>query len=318
MKEYFINVNFEDNTIETDLKKLVQNDYNSTIINFEFDKEYDKAIFELKYPNGDVHISEIKDNKLTFPRELLSQNGEYSYEISIYTEDTKMTHFKTKTFEVREELVGSDVLENDDRLPVLDNLISDVTKVLNDVEAFKQSIISDPELKGEKGEQGIQGLKGDKGDPFLYSDFTEEQLEKLKGSKGDKGDKGDTGAQGPKGETGAQGEKGEQGIAGPQGEPGTTDYKLLENKPILPTFALDGTTLNITAHVHTQGQITESTALDTSNCYHAIVYCTDCGEKIVDEDVSHEIDPNSIVHGSTADIGVCNKCFQEIIIPHTT
>ena len=54
MKEYYINVNFEDNTIETDLKELVQNDYNSIRLNFEFDIEYDTAMFELKYPNGDT------------------------------------------------------------------------------------------------------------------------------------------------------------------------------------------------------------------------------------------------------------------------
>lgn len=44
--------------------------------------------------------------------------------------------------------------------------------------------------------------------------------------KGEKGDKGNDGAPGTKGDTGPQGEKGEQG------DPGTTDYTLLQNRPI--------------------------------------------------------------------------------------
>ena len=62
MKEYTIIVNFEENEIDTEFNKLVQNDYNSIKLNFEFDKEYDKALFEMKYPSGNTCQLLIKDN----------------------------------------------------------------------------------------------------------------------------------------------------------------------------------------------------------------------------------------------------------------
>lgn len=196
MKEYKITVNFEDNTIETDLKKLVQNDYNSIKINFEIDKEYDSALFELKYPDKKTtHQMMIKDNEVILPKGILNQEGDYEFEISIYNADSKLTHFITKTFEVREELVkDSEDIANDDRYPVLSDLINETTKLKNDfnetinnVDAFKTEIKNDENLRGPKGET------------FKYEDFTSEQLEALRGPQGIRGEKGDTGEQGPQG-----------------------------------------------------------------------------------------------------------------------
>ena len=39
MNEYKLNVDFAKGRISTNLRRLVQNDYNSTKINFTFDKE---------------------------------------------------------------------------------------------------------------------------------------------------------------------------------------------------------------------------------------------------------------------------------------
>jgi hypothetical protein len=199
MKEYKIIVNFEDNTIETDLSKLVQNDYNLIKINFEFDKEYDKALFELKYPSGNTLQMLIKDNELVLPRGILNEIDEYEYEISIYNAEGKLTHFKTKTFEVREELVkDNEDIVNDDRYGVLSDLINETTgtlkyakEIVNDVETFKNEIRNDENLKGPKGDaftyedftpEQLEKLKGNKGEPFTYEDFTEEQLNEIKTS----------------------------------------------------------------------------------------------------------------------------------------
>lgn len=192
--EYYIKVNFEENMIETNLKKLVQNDYNSTKIKFEFDIEYDRAVFEIKYPDGSTMQMLIKDNELVLPRGILYQVGDYEYEISVYNEYNKLTNYKTKSFEVREELVkDSEDIVNDDRYPILSDLIDDVTKIINGVEDFKEEIKSNPNLKGEPGEQGPQG---------------------------EQGIQGKVGPQGP------------PGLQGPQGDSGTTDYNKLENKPV--------------------------------------------------------------------------------------
>lgn len=187
MKEYYINVNFEDNTIETDLKELVQNDYNSIRLNFEFDIEYDTAMFELKYPNGDTWQKQIVDGSLVIPKGVLYQTEEYEYEISVYTTEGKLTHNKIKNFNVRSELVKDNIPMNDDRVPILSDLINKANKAVENVESFKEEIRNDEKLRGPKG---------DKGEPFTYEDFTEEQLEYLRGPKGDTGEQGPQGIQG--------------------------------------------------------------------------------------------------------------------------
>lgn len=192
MKEYYIKVFFEKNSIETNLDKLVQNDYNSTKIKFEFDIEYDRAVFELKYPDESTLQMQIKDNELILPRGILYQAEDYEYEISVYNENNKLTHYETGTFEVREELVkdGEDIV-NDDRYPILSDLLNDVNKVIENVESFKEEIKADPNLKGEPGEQGPQGIQGEIG---------------------------------PQGEVGLQGPTGPQG---PKGEDGVVDYNIV-------------------------------------------------------------------------------------------
>ena len=194
MKEYYINVNFEDNTIETDLKELVQNDYNSIRLNFEFDIEYDTAMFELKYPNGDTWQKQIVDGSLVIPKGVLYQTEEYEYEISVYTIEGKLTHNKIKNFNVRSELVKDNIPMNDDRVPILSDLINKANKAVENVESFKEEIRNDENLKGEKGDaftyedftpEQLEKLKGNKGDSFKFEDFTEEQLSDLKTSIAD-------------------------------------------------------------------------------------------------------------------------------------
>lgn len=81
----------------------------------------------------------------------------------------------------------------------------EATKRANDISDMLETKLANGELKGEKGDKGNDGAPGTKGDT---------------GPQGEQGPKGDTGIQGP------QGEKGEQG------DPGTTDYTLLQNRPI--------------------------------------------------------------------------------------
>lgn len=44
MNEYSIVVDFQNGNIYTDLSVLVQNDYNAYKLNFEFDKEFERAL----------------------------------------------------------------------------------------------------------------------------------------------------------------------------------------------------------------------------------------------------------------------------------
>lgn len=131
MNEYNIKVDFTKGKIFTNLKELVQNDYNSTKLNFTFDKE-GRVLFKLLRPDNSQYVDEIVDNTLIFGPGILSKDGEYTYEISLYTEDGRLTATKEKTFEVRSELVDTDeTVAPDDRVPVLDKLINEVNELRN-------------------------------------------------------------------------------------------------------------------------------------------------------------------------------------------
>lgn len=133
MNEYNIKVDFTKGKIFTNLKKLVQNDYNSTKLNFTFDKE-GRVLFKLLYPDGTQYVDEIVNNELVFGPGILNQEGTYEYEIALYTEDGRLTDYATKTFEVRSELVNTDELVTpDDRVPVLDKLIDEVNTIKQDI-----------------------------------------------------------------------------------------------------------------------------------------------------------------------------------------
>lgn len=131
MNEYNIKVDFTKGKIFTNLKELVQNDYNSTKLNFTFDKE-GRVLFKLLRPDNSPYVDEIVDNTLIFGPGLLSKDGEYTYEISLYTEDGRLTATKEKTFEVRHEIVDTDeIVEVHNKAPVLDRLINEVNEIAN-------------------------------------------------------------------------------------------------------------------------------------------------------------------------------------------
>ena len=297
MKEYYINVNFEDNTIETDLKELVQNDYNSIRLNFEFDIEYDTAMFELKYPNGDTWQKQIVDGSLVIPKGVLYQTEEYEYEISVYTIEGKLTHNKIKNFNVRSELVKDNIPMNDDRVPILSDLINKANKAVENVESFKEEIRNDEKLRGPKG---------DKGEPFTYEDFTEEQLEYLRGPKGDTGERGPQGIQGEQGIQGLQGEPGPQGEKGDKGDKGeigevdplvsnlvnyylkTETYTKDEVKNLIN--AIKTIQMEVVTELPTIGEnniiyLIARTNQETSNIYDEYIYVNSAWEKIGSTDV---------------------------------
>ena len=140
MNEYSIVVDFQKGNIYTDLSVLVQNDYNAYKLNFEFDKEFERALFKLKYPvENKEWVQDIVDNKLILP--VLKDTGDYEYEISIYSEDGRLTGYATEKFHVRSELINTDeIVEPDDRVPVLDNLINETTQLKNETVALKEEV----------------------------------------------------------------------------------------------------------------------------------------------------------------------------------
>lgn len=207
MKEYNIKVNFLDGTIDSDEIELVENDYNLIKFNFTFDMDY-RVVLKMLYPDKTIaYVNDVINNEYIIQPGLLSQSGIYEYELSAYDGDGRLTAFATDEFFVREELVDTDeIVEPDDRVPILDNLINEVENI--DIDAEKIDDVATITITKKDGtEKTIQILDGDKGD---------------KGDTGERGPAGQTGPAGPQGERGLQGEPGPQGIQGPKGDTGST------------------------------------------------------------------------------------------------
>ena len=242
MNEYKFEVNFEKGKIKTDLKKLVQNDHNSTKLNFTFDKE-GKVLFKLLFPDGaTTYIKEIENNELVLGAGILTHEGDYEIELSLYSNDGRLTDYATKSFFVRKELINCDEeVEVDDRLPILDQLINETNslnvkaeRVTNgvEIEVIKKDGTSEVVVvqDGAKGEQGIQGERGERG----------ERGEQ--GVQGIQGLKGETGEQGPKGDKGDTGETGTPGRDGADGFSPIANVSKEDNKVIISITDKEGTT----------------------------------------------------------------------------
>ena len=174
MKEYIIKVN--KNKIESPDIKLVQNDYNSTKFLFQFDFEEDYAkVFQMKYPSGTSWIKEIINNELVLVDEkntenvpVLIENGLYKFDIAIYDGNSKLTTTDESYFNVRSEIQGENV-ELDDRVPILDNLINETRKAVNEADNLdidiEDSVVTITKKDGTVKSENVKGDKGDKGEP---------------------------------------------------------------------------------------------------------------------------------------------------------
>ena len=212
MNEIKIKVKFKKGLCYSQGIKLVQNDYNSTKLVFEFDDNEGTKIFELKDPDDNVILAdEIVNNELILARfdehdnayPIFTKEGEYVYEVSLYKDNSKLTSAYDK-FKVNAEqvIIDGEIVET--YTPMFDNLLSDLAGALQETD----NIDIDVNKVGNTATVSI-----------TKKDGTNKSVQIIDGLKGDKGDKGDTGEQGP------QGIQGERGLQGPQGERGIQGLK---------------------------------------------------------------------------------------------
>ena len=224
MNEIKIKVKFKKGLCYSQGIKLVQNDYNSTKLVFEFDDNEGTKIFELRDSDDNVILAdEIVNNELILARfdehdnayPIFTKEGEYVYEVSLYKDNSKLTSASDK-FKVNAEqvIIDGEIVET--YTPMFDNLLSDLSSALQEAD----NIDIDVEKIGNTATVSITKKDG--------TNKSVQIIDGLKGDKGDKGDTGDTGATGPKGDkgdTGATGPKGDRGDVGPQGERGAQGVK---------------------------------------------------------------------------------------------
>lgn len=192
MNEIKIKVKFKKGLCYSQGIKLVQNDYNSTKLVFEFDDNEGTKIFELRdSDNNVIFVDEIVNNELILARfdeqgkayPIFTKEGEYIYEVSLYKDNSKLTSASDK-FKVNAEqvIIDGEIVET--YTPMFDNLLSDLSSALQetdnidiDVEKIgntstvsitkkdgtEKSVEIYDGLKGDTGEQGPQGIQGERG-----------------------------------------------------------------------------------------------------------------------------------------------------------
>lgn len=223
MKDYNINVSFQAGNIDSNFMELVQNDYNSTTLHFIFDTD-NRVVMKMLYPDKTTqYITQINNNELTLGPGVLSQEGTYEMELSSYSDTGRLTAYATMEFYVRSELIDTDeIIEPDDRVPVLDELINEVNSM--DITASKSDDIATITITRKDGtQQTVLILDGEKGDvgatpniqigtvtggntaSVTITGTADNPLLNFVLPKGDKGDKGDPGTAGEKGSTGDSG-----------------------------------------------------------------------------------------------------------------
>ena len=175
MNEFEINVDIKQNKLVAPVIELVQNDYNSTKFNFNFtgDNNYTKVL-QLQFPDGSTLIKNIINNEVVLAEEkegqivpVLIQSGKYIFDVVVYSNNAKLTTTNQGTFFVRSEITAENV-ELDDRLPILDRLITETNNL--DIQVSKVNNITTLQI--------------------IKKDGTVETVEVKDGEKGDKGDTG--------------------------------------------------------------------------------------------------------------------------------
>ena len=183
MNEIKIKVKFKKGLCYSQGIKLVQNDYNSTKLVFEFDDEEGTKIFELRDSDDNVILAdEIVNNELILARfdehdnayPIFTKEGEYVYEISLYKDNSKLTSASDK-FKVNAEQVVIDGEIVETYTPMFDNLLSDLSSALQETD----NIDIDVNKVGNTATVSI-----------TKKDGTEKSVEIYDGLKGDTGDKG--------------------------------------------------------------------------------------------------------------------------------
>lgn len=231
----------------------------------ELDKLYDTSFVEVQ----NVSIDNL--TKLTENASLFTMAGRYTFEISLYDGESKLTS-KSDYLDVKEEQV---VINNNMvslYLPVFDRLIGELDNL--DIDVEKSGSTTTVTLNRKDGTSktvqvldGIDGVDGTDGQDGLTPTIGENGDWYIGGvdtGKPSRGIQGERGIQGVQGEQGIQGIQGETGPQGPQGDPFTikkTYSSVFEmnadfNNMILGDYVMIASSVELedNAKLYTRGQ----------------------------------------------------------------
>jgi len=204
-----VKINFEKGLCTTTGIDLIEGDYNSTKIEFEFDREEGKKVFELKTPKNELlFVSEIVNNEIVLVGEdntsLFSSVGDYIYEVSLYEENSKLTsRFGYITIKKEQVKIGDNIVET--YLPIFDQLMNEITTLESNIESAESERVSAEETRATNEEERQANESTRQENETSREEYIDELKQRVDSGefKGEKGDKGDKGERGEKGDAGS-------------------------------------------------------------------------------------------------------------------
>ena len=148
-----VTIDFEKGICRREGISVVTGDYNSTKVVFAFndDTTGKTKMFEMKDPDDNlVYLDEIVDNEVILVGKteeegeekiysLFTKEGDYTFEVSLYGEDSKLTSVCDYITARKEEIViGDGVIES--FIPTFDNLINTITEKINEADEKLEQI----------------------------------------------------------------------------------------------------------------------------------------------------------------------------------
>lgn len=154
--EIKVDINFETRTIKVDGIQLTTDDYNSTKMVFNFDRDEGTKVLEIVNEKMElVYLEEIVNNEVILggvtengtPVSIFATPGTYIFEVSLYTEDSKLTSAPGTLDVVKEAiLIDNDFVEP--YLPALDALfvkIEERNKQIGDINSILEILVTSEE-----------------------------------------------------------------------------------------------------------------------------------------------------------------------------
>ena len=139
-KKFDILVNFEkSDSITSDEIKIVKGDYNSIEFNFQLSKtDFSKAMFYMVKPSGLHFVSEIKNNKVTFEKNMaFNEVGKYLFSVALYGSDSRLTNTAKGNISVVDgQLDMDDEVVQEENYQILDSLITEVISLKEEIESL--------------------------------------------------------------------------------------------------------------------------------------------------------------------------------------
>lgn len=187
-----VSINFKEGTCEKTGISVVQGDYNSTKVVFEFDESANDKIkiFEMKNPSDElVYADEIVNNEVILVGSeevegqeqivsLFNEEGDYTFEVSLYGNDSKLTSVCDYITARKEEVVIGDETTGQ-YLTLFDNLMNELNDKITEtnnlnIEAEKVDTITTITITKKDGTSyDVEVLDGET--PDLSNYYTKEE-----------------------------------------------------------------------------------------------------------------------------------------------